>query len=117
MVLVTSGGVCHRLDAAGKEVTRFTVGPVYAMGTNIDVLPAGRILVPLYRQNKVVEYDRDGKVVWEANFQLPTSAVRLANGHTLVASYFQQRAVELNREGREVWEFSTDGRPWRARRR
>jgi hypothetical protein len=117
MVLVTSGGVCHRLDPAGKEVTHFTVGPVYTMGSNIDVLPAGRILVPLYRQNKVVEYDRDGNVVWEVESPQPTSAVRLPNGHTLVASHFQQRVVELNREGGEVWQFPANGRPWRARRR
>jgi hypothetical protein len=118
IVLVTSGGLCQRLDPAGKELKRFTAGAVYTMGGNIDVLPGARTLIPQYRDNKVVEYDRDGKVVWEARFPMPTCAVRLPNGHTLVASALQQRIVELNREGREVWEFSTDGgRPWCARRR
>ena len=35
----------------------------------------------------------------------------------LVVASLTQRVVELNREGREVWQFTTDGRPWRARRR
>jgi hypothetical protein len=117
VILVTTGGVCHRLDPGGKELKRFNAGAVYPMGGNIDVLPDARVLVPQYRDNKVVEYDRDGHVVWEARFPSPTSAVRLPNGHTLVASTFQQRVVELDREGREVWQFHTDGRPWRARRR
>jgi HEAT repeats/PQQ-like domain len=117
IVLVTSLGVCLRLDAAGKELKQFMAGPVYTMGSNIDLLPGGRVLVPQYRQNKVIEYDRDGNVVWEAKFQMPTSAVRLPNGHTLVVSNFQQRIVEINRDGQEVWQFGTDGRPWRARRR
>src|SRR5205823_3746104 len=117
VVLVTSGGVCHWLDPTGKERKRFMVGAVYTMGGNLDALPGGRVLVPQYGQNKVIEYDRDGNVLWEAKFRLPTSAVRLPNGNTLVVSNFQQRVVELNRDGREVWEFTTDGRPWRARRR
>ena len=90
---------------------------MYTLGANIDVLPNGRVLVPQYRNHKVTEYDLNGKVVWEARVQAPTSAVRLANGHTLAATLLGQRVLELNRNGQEVWQHQTDGRPWRAGRR
>jgi len=117
VVMVSSGGICQWLDPTGKQLKQFTVGLVYTIGGNIDVLPGGRVLVPEYRRNKVVEYDSDGKTVWQADVQTPTSAVRLPNGHTLVATTLRQRIVELDRDGQEVWQFVTEGRPWRARRR
>jgi hypothetical protein len=87
------------------------------MGGNVDVLPNGRVLVPQYRDNKVVEYAADGTVVWSAAVPWPISAVRLANGNTLVVSLLQGRLVELSPAGREVWTQQVEGRPWRARRR
>jgi hypothetical protein len=115
--LLGSGGVYERLDASGKTVKTFTVGSIYPVGGNLDVLPNGRILVPQYRDNKVVEYSADGQAVWSVAAPLPISAVRLPNGNTLVVCMQQQRVVELTHDGREVWSYQTDGRPWRARRR
>jgi hypothetical protein len=117
MIIITTGGVYQRLDAKGRVTKTFQVGPVYTLGGNIDVLPGGRILVPQCRDNRVVEYDADGRVLWQVNVQFPTSAVRLTNGNTLVVSMLRQRVIEVNRDGNEVWSYRTDGRPWRARRR
>lgn len=117
MVLVTSTGQLVRLNPQGQEIQSFKVGFLYTMGANIDVLPGGRVLIPQYRDNKVVEYDAQGKSVWEANVTFPTSAVRLPNGHTLAVSMSQNKVVELARDGKELWTYQTDGRPWRARRR
>lgn len=117
MIVVNSAGMVYRLDSTGKQLSSFQAGRVYTLGGNIDVLPNGRILIPMYQVNKVAEYTPDGKVTWEANVQWPTSVVRLANGNVLVSCMQQQRIVELNRNGQEVWSFNTDGRPWRARRR
>ena len=94
----------------------FPVGQVQTYG-GIDVLPNGRLLVPHYTSGKVVEYDIDGKAVWEVNVQCPTSAVRLPNGNTLVASMFTMQVIEVDRTGKTVWQQKVDGRPWRARRR
>jgi hypothetical protein len=116
-VLVTSPGTCTRLDAAGKEIKSFPTGTVSFLGCTIDVLPNGHVLVPVYKTNKVVEFDADGKAVWEADVNNPVSAVRLPNGHTLAASTLGQRVLELNRKGEVVWEHKTDGRPRLARRR
>ena len=86
-------------------------------GGRLDVLSNGHVLIPEMNNNRVVEYDADGKVVWEAAAQQPIAAVRLPNGHTLVTSYSQHRAVELNRAGKEVWEYKTTTRVTRAFRR
>jgi hypothetical protein len=115
-VLLTTGGECVRLDAAGKEVSRFPVGRVATYG-GFDALPGGRVLVPIYAENRVVEYDGGGKVVWEAAVQRPTSAVRLPNGNVLIASSVGRRLVELDRAGKEVWQLPVEGRPYKAYRR
>jgi HEAT repeat protein len=116
-VIVTNNGMVVRLDASGKEVKTFHLGGQAPW--SVQLLPNGRVLVPLPNNNKVVEYDGDGKVVWEAAVQFPFSAQRLPNGNTLVASYNMMKVVELNRGGRVVWEYKCNGndRPYRAHRR
>jgi outer membrane protein assembly factor BamB len=105
-----------RLDASGKQVARFAVD-MMSSGGRIEVLPNGRVLAPLWRRNKVVEYDAAGKEVWQADFAEPIAAVRLPNGHTVVTSYQDSRAVELDGAGKPVWEFKADSRVTRAWRR
>jgi hypothetical protein len=105
-----------------KELSSFQVGigqPLF--GGRLNVLPSGRVLVPHHAENKVVEYDRSGKVVWEVKVQQPIVATRLPNGDTLVTSMTdinQGRAVEFDRNGNEVWQYPrTDSRVTRAIRR
>jgi hypothetical protein len=117
MVLVTSGGMLQRLDPKGRVIKTFQVGSVYPLGGAIDVLANGHVLVPRYRDNRVTEFDGEGKVVWETTVSLPTSVVELPNGHILVVSMALRQVVELTRAGREVWSYKTDGRPWRAWKR
>jgi hypothetical protein len=116
MLMVNQQGQCIRLDAAGKEVKTFNVG--YVSYGGLEVIGKNRILVSLINNNKVVEYDLDGKSYWEANVNQPTSAVRLPNGNTLVASYNTQQVYEIDRNGKVVAENKNiTSRPWRARRR
>jgi len=117
IVMFTNNGSAIRLDANGKEEKSFGVGQLM-WGGGGDVLPNGHILVPQWNGNKVVEYDQDGKSVWEASFQWPSSASRLPNGNTLVASQNSSKIAELNRAGKVVWEHQcTTGQPFRVRRR
>ncbi len=117
IVLVTAGE-CRRLEAGTNKVLHsFPVGLVYNLGGNIEVLPNGHVLVPEYADDRVVEYDLQGKPRWQVETTMPTSVSRLANGNVLVVSMRQQRAVEINRAGAVVSEFVTDGRPYRIRRR
>jgi hypothetical protein len=114
--IITNRGLAVRLDSTGKEIRQFASGPVQQF-VGLDVLPAGKFLVPQTAANQVVELDADGKVSWKAPVPLPISAVRLSNGHTLVASFQGQRVVELDKAGKQVQEIKPDGRPWKARRR
>jgi hypothetical protein len=119
IALVTTGGMFIRYDRTGKELKSFKVaGPVLYLGSNIDLLPGGHVLIPIYSANKIVEYDADGKEVWEAKVNLPGSVMRLPNGNTLVSSRTGTTVSEIDRTGKEVWTHRIDnGRPMRARRR
>jgi DNA-binding beta-propeller fold protein YncE len=117
VAMVTSDGVFRLLGADGKEERSFPVGGTPFTFSSIELLPGGRVLVPLYGSNKVVEYDPDGKVVWEADAPQPTGVARLPGGNTLVTSTLTQRVVELDRQGAPVWEYRADFRLMRARRR
>lgn len=116
-VFVTRTGQCIRLDAAGKQVKAFQTGPLTTIGANIDVLPNGRVLVPLFSNGKVVEYDSDGKAVWETAFANPTSVARLPNGNTLIASSANMEIVEVDRAGKRIWQMRGEGRLMRVRPR
>jgi hypothetical protein len=108
-----------RLTPVGKdfkEVKSWGV-QVRTSGGRIDVLPNGHVLVPEAANNRVVEYDAEGRGVWEATIDQPIAAVRLPNGNTLVTSMTENRAVEVNRDGKEVWQFKADSRVTRALRR
>jgi outer membrane protein assembly factor BamB len=116
IVFVASTGQCHWLDPQGKEIKQFQVGYIYPTGGSIEVLPNRHVLVPLYRDGKVAEFDADGKMVWHVSISTPVSAARLPNGHTLVVTLVQ-RVVEIDRQGQSVWNYGVEGRAWRARGR
>jgi HEAT repeat protein len=116
MAFITDAGVCARINSAGKELKSFSVN-LQTYGGRLEVLPNGHVVVPQTPNNEVVEFDADGKPVWQAKFDQPVAAVRLPNGNTLVTSMSQQRAVELNKAGKSVWEYKTDTRVTRAFRR
>jgi hypothetical protein len=116
-----------QLDPAGRELQSFPVA-VATSGGRIDVLPNGRVLVPEKDRNRVAEYDRNGKAVWEVEFPQPVAAVRLPNGNTLVTSFNAENgiplpaarllpAVELDPTGNVVWHYGPQTRVTRAFRR
>jgi outer membrane protein assembly factor BamB len=116
-VILTNTGNIITLDAAGKEGKSFNIGQVYYY-TQIDVLPSGRILVPLYTQNKVIEYDAEGRNVWEVAATRPTNVQRLPNGNTLISSRLTPTVTEVNRSGESVWTHQVaQGRMVKASRR
>jgi outer membrane protein assembly factor BamB len=117
VLVLTLAGVLQRLGADGKELGHFAAGATFVIGINFDALPSGRVVVPQYNLSKVVEFDRDGQKVWEAEVGNPNSVYRLPSGNTLVGSMVNQRAVELDRAGKEVWEYKAEGRLMRVRRR
>lgn len=116
IVVVSSQSQLVLLDAAGREIKSSRLQGVTNFGN--DVLPKGGALVPLSWQNKVIEYDADGKVVWEATVQQPMSAFRLPNGNTLVSSQqWPPKVIELDRTGKVVGETTAATYVHKATRR
>jgi hypothetical protein len=115
---VTNQGLCVRMDANGKELKTIRVPPIQVYNGYVDMLANDHVLVPLYGNNRVAEYNAEGKIVWEATLTLPMSARRLANGNTLVTCVNPSRVVELDRNGKVIWENKEPIRqPTRADRR
>jgi hypothetical protein len=117
IVMVSNQGFVARLDASGKELKRFNLPN--GVGTNyVDITPKGHVIIPQQWNNKIHEYDPDGKQVWEGGIQQPMSATRLHNGNTLVASqWWPYKIYELDKAGKVVWEFQTQNYAGRVRRR
>lgn len=113
-------GVLILLDSkTQKELKSFVVGPLGNLFGGIDVLPNGHVLVPLFQENRVVEFDMEGRqVAVLTGVQLPTGAQRLPNGNTLVSSLNTRRIVELDPNGRVVWNYNPiNGQVFNVRRR
>lgn len=78
---------------------------------HIRMTKAGTLLVPHLGENKVVEYDLDGKALWSVPAPSPWQAVRLKNGNTLIAGDRNRYAREVNFRGETVWEFTQADAP------
>jgi HEAT repeat protein len=116
--MAASNGMFIKMDRTGKEIKSFRIGFVNSgLGASIQMLPRGRVLAPNYNQNKVVEYDESGKVVWEASVSTPGSVRRLPNGHTVVTSRLGREVIILDRAGKTVWSKKCDGNVLYANRR
>ena len=102
VVCLLGNGQCVLMDTTGKELRSFAC-PGGGAGC-IDVLPNGGLLV--VRQNKVAEYDSEGKKLRELDAVNPTTPSGLPNGHVLVSSQGGSRVVELDRAGKVVWEHN-----------
>jgi hypothetical protein len=117
IIVLTDTGTCEVVDVTGKLLTRFEVKGPHAMGTRIDALPGRRILLPISSQNRVVEYDAEGKVAWQTPIEKPTAATRLPNGDTLAVSAVTKRVTQLDRSGNVVWQWEAAEAPVSASRR
>jgi hypothetical protein len=85
-------------------------GPVHTQFRRAQMTKAGTFLVAHHDQDKVVEYDADGKEIWSVAARIPWDAVRLHNGNTLISSH-DCYAREVNPKGETVWEFTQKDAP------
>jgi HEAT repeat protein len=116
IVCLLNSGQCLIVDTTGKQLKRFTAKEAGPSGS-LDVLANDRLLVAQPQRNKVVEYNSDGKKLWEGDAPGVSTATGLANGHILVASQSAHRVYEIDRAGKIVWEQKDTGMAFRARRR
>jgi len=119
IIFVTNTGRLTRMNAkTQKEIASFDVGNPATLFGSMDVLPNGNILMPQYSANRVVEFDRNGKMVGTPlQINQPSSAVRLPNGNTLVGCLNNQMVVEFDRTGKQIWTHRTNGTVFNVRRR
>jgi HEAT repeat protein len=118
IALVTNQNRYIRLDAKGNELKNFPLNGGVQMFGSFDVLPSGRVLVPLTHNGRVVEYTPTGKVLWSLEgLQWPTAVVRLPNGQTVVACQNSSQVFIYNRQKKLVWHYNADGQVFQARRR
>jgi len=119
---LTNQGAFIRMDwKTKKEKKSFNVGWGVQMFGSMDILSNGHLLVPLPQQNRVVEFNREGKIVWELNqnngLQWPTAVTRLPNNQTLVASQSTNQVLLFNKKKKLVWQHAADGQLFQARQR
>jgi HEAT repeat protein len=117
--IVTTQGEYVRLDQTGKELMRFRLPlPGASTLSSAEVLSGDHVLVCANNQNRVAEYDADGKTVWEASILRPGNPTRLANGHTMVVTANSRGLTEFDRSGVVVNEWKEMAvAPWRVDRR
>lgn len=117
IVCLTQGNQCHLLDTTGKILKTFISNHNNNCLGGLDVLPNDHILVPQPALGKIVEFDREGKVVREVKAPHPTTATQLPNGHILAANRQTGHVFEVDRAGKIVWEQKLSGQVFRVRRR
>jgi HEAT repeat protein len=116
IILVNQNSQCIRLDTTGKQLKSYNVQMVWQTGVNI--LPNGHVLIPATWINRVMEYDNEGKVVWQANATQPCSAARLRNGNVLIApQMWPSKVTEVDPSGKQVSEIAVANFPYRIRTR
>ncbi len=83
---------------------------------NLELI-LGRLLINRRQANKVVEFDREGRLPLLLKTPGSGTASQLPNGHVLLASYNNSRVCEMDRSGKIVWEYNGTGNLIRAPRR
>lgn len=70
---------------------------------NVRRLPNGNTLVACSDSQRVLEFDRSKKVVWDITVQgRPMDVTRLENGNTLISLSHTGRVVEYSPDKREI---------------
>ena len=120
LVPFTAEGALREYDSAGRVIREFPPLPMPVCAVR---LPRGNTLVTA--DGRVVEYDRNTRIVWEIrpkydtpdlNLAVPAGVQRLPNGNTVVCNWNAQatpekRAAhifEITPDKRVVWEVESD---------
>jgi len=102
-----------RFDKNKKQLVSYDID-VRTSGGKVDILPNGNSLITEVYGNRVIEFNNDGKEVWNFECEQPVAAVRLPNGNTLVTSMTQMKALEVDPKGKEIWSYKSSTRVTRA---
>jgi len=109
IVIITNRSQYERLDRQGKTIKTVTL-PTNVPYYQNEILDNGNVLVPLGWNNKIVEYNSEGKEVWSvANVEQPLHVFRLPNKGFLASSQnWPYKFVEHDKAGKKVREHVTN---------
>ena len=95
-----------------KQIVLPTGNPLKTHGQfrRVRMTSAGTFLAAHMDNNKVAEYDADGKEIWSLAIPSPWAATRLKNGNTLISSN-KGFVREVTPKGETVWEFTQQDVP------
>jgi hypothetical protein len=101
-----------KTNVVEKELEIPTTNPDNPHGQfrHIRMTKAGTFLIP-NMSGKVIEYDTNGKEIWQVTVPGAWAAVRLKNGNTLISGDGKGFAREVNPKGETVWEFTQQDVP------
>jgi HEAT repeat protein len=116
IVLVSTQRQCIRMDTTGKQIKSFPLQMVWQSG--VEILPNGHVIIPVIWMNRVMEYDAEGKTVWEVTAMQPSAATRLRNGNALIGpQQWPAKVIETDPTGKQVSEISVPNFVYRIRTR
>ena len=111
-VLIVHGRVVEEVTPEKKVVWRLG-RPTVLAAESAQRLANGNTVVADNGRMKVIEVNRDGKIVWE--FAVPNTnkrkhptmrqVRRLANGNTLICASTEDRVIEVSPDGKVVWSY------------
>lgn len=71
------------------------------------------IMVGLFAEEKVVEFNLEGKEIWSAPAKSAWSVIKLHSGNVLISGDGQSYTREINLKGETVWEFTQVDAPFK----
>jgi outer membrane protein assembly factor BamB len=108
IVSLSSAGRLDFLTPAGKLIVSKQLN---GFG-GVDWLASGNVLVSLGSgAGQVLEFNPEGKQVWECKVPNGWVGTRLPDGHTLVLSKAGGKIYKVDAKGKIVWEKDMGGRP------
>ena len=102
---VSYSGQYVRLDRTGKQIKTLNLNWWNFSINGAEVLSGDRVVVSVGNFNKVMEYNGEGKLVWECPVTYPSVPFRLSNGHTILSSSSNTVITEIDRKGKIVKEW------------
>jgi hypothetical protein len=84
---------------------------VHAQFRRVRYTAQGTYLVSFLEMDKVIEYDKHFKPIWEYDIKSPWAAIRLKNGNTLITDEHDVLTREVNPEKQTVWEVRPSDLP------
>jgi outer membrane protein assembly factor BamB len=108
LLFASAGGNIVELDAKGNQVRAIKMPTNSSAWMSIQPLPGDRFLIGLRGENKIIEIDGAGKLLWECAATDPMSSYRLPNGNTLIACAGAKTVIEVDRNGKGVSELKLE---------